>query len=321
MPSRQRFATSRGYSYSYIHIKSRNRRPTLLLLHGWPSHMDDWIYQIRYFEAKGYGLVVPDLLGYGGSSNPSDAKEYRLEPISRDLAELLDQLQLEKVVGVGHDWGATILSRFAIYHPARLSAVAFLGIGASSPNAPFDLDTINAMTKKAAGMEMLGYITYITRDPTSQQTMEKNAEAVMDVMFTADPKTWDVHLRPLGGLKTFVEEDGRQGVGSWFPPELQRQHLEIFGKIDGYLGPSRYYVMLDENLSVPDEDRLKDFKITQPALLVVPGDPAASAEMQVQMLSAWVPNLIVTAVESGHWVHMERSDETNLAIEGLLEKL
>ncbi|RYP52948.1 hypothetical protein DL768_001942 [Monosporascus sp. mg162] len=321
LPSRQKFTTSRGYSYSYIRIPSKEGKPTLLLLHGWPSHIDDWIYQIKYFKSKGYGLVVPDLLGYGDSSSPSDTNVYRLKPMSQDLAELLDHVKLLRVVGIGHDWGATILSRFALYHPDRLSGLVFLAVGPPSPGTRFDLGMANELTKKATGMEMFGYIAYIARDPAAQQMMEKNAESVMDVMFAADAKTWDTHFHPLGGLKKFVEEGRRQEVAHWFPPELRKRHLETFGREGGYLGSSRYYVMMTENLSTPDEEELRDFKLPHPTIFVTPREPAAVANLQKQMLSSWAPDLKVTTVDAGHWVHMQRPEETNQVIDELLEGL
>ncbi|KAM0815537.1 putative AB hydrolase-1 domain-containing protein [Seiridium cardinale] len=321
LPDHQSFVTTRGYRYSYIRTPGQSHNQTLLLIHGWPSHIDDWFYQIRYFAAKGYGLIVPDMLGYGGSSNPGDVFAYRLRPITQDLAELLDHTHSEKVVGVGHDWGATILSRFAMYYPERVTALAFLGIGAPKPGTPFNLDIAREMAKKASGSEILGHIAYITRDSSSRRMMEQNPESVMDVMFASDPASWDRYFHPLNGFKTFVERGCRQPVGTWFTKDLRDRHLETFGRTDGYLGASRYYMMLDQNLSVPDEKGYEDFTIKQPVLLIVPNEPASASQMQAQMLSVWASRILVVQVDSGHWVHMERSDEANQAIEELMSNV
>ncbi|KAH6639918.1 Alpha/Beta hydrolase protein [Truncatella angustata] len=301
LPPRQLFFTSRSYHYSYIHITGASNRGTLLLIHGFPSHIDDWIHQIRYFESRGYGLLVPDMLGYGESSAPAEADAYRLKLISQDLAELLDHAQLEQVVGVGHDWGVTILSRLAIYHPRRLKALALLGIGAPKPGTTFDLDGINSMAKEATGSEMLGYVTYISRDPESHQMMEEHAESVMEIMFASDSQSWGLHLHPSGGFKSFVEGGFRQPVGTWFVEELRRRHLEAFRRPNGYRGPSCYYKMLDLNLSVSDEVEFANFIIEQP-----------------QMLSVWASDVVTLRVNSGHWIHLERGDETSQALERLL---
>jgi soluble epoxide hydrolase/lipid-phosphate phosphatase len=319
---RESFETARGYKYSYLYCPCAGAKPTLLLIHGWPSHAEDWLYQIRYFRAKGYGLLVPDMLGYGASSSPPDTADYRLKCLCDDVAQLLNHRQLSKVVGIGHDWGATILSRFAVYYPERLEAAAFLGVGPACPGAPFDLDAINEATRKATGTEMLGYIFYISRDGAAPPMMEKNAPSVMDVLFTADPSTWTTHFHSLQGFKTFVEQGRRQRIGDWYPAELRARHLEVFSRRDGHLGPSQYYKMLDQNLSRRDEEGLGEFKMgVFPKLLVIPEQPAAATEMQIGMLNSWAPGLVVVTVDSGHWVHLERSEETNRAIETMVMQL
>ncbi|KAH8647108.1 putative epoxide hydrolase [Xylariales sp. PMI_506] len=349
LPTRQQFQTSRNYTYSYIHIPPQDQRPTLLMIHGWPSHIDDWIYQIRHFEARGYGLLVPDMLGYGHSSSPIDDKAYCLRALCEDLTELIDSVanrpqhgknggagrgnkekkkEIETrpamVVGVGHDWGATILSCLAAYHPKRLLAAVFLGIGPAAPGggpaSAFDLDAINAATRAQMGREQLGYIAWVARDPEAPGVMEAHAESVMDVLFAADPTSWELHFHPLGGLKRFVEAGRRQDVGAWFPEPLRRRHLETFGRAGGHLGPSRYYRVLDQNLSAAEGqwELAADFQLAVPALLVV---PRKVADMHKQILSTWVPRFTTITVDSGHWVHMERSDETNRAIDDLLGRL
>lgn len=74
--------------------------------------------------------------------------------------------------------------------------------------------------------------------------------------------------------------------------------------------------MLGQDPSLGDEEGLGDFKRGMfPKLLVVPGQPAAATEMQIDMLRSWAPGLVVVTVDSGHWVHLERSEEANRALE------
>ena len=55
--------TSRGYNYHYFYTAPAEGRPTLLLLHGFPTNSLDWEHVVDYFSKKGYGAIVPDLLG------------------------------------------------------------------------------------------------------------------------------------------------------------------------------------------------------------------------------------------------------------------
>ena len=235
---RQSFSTSRSHVYSYIHVQSTNsERPTLLLLHGFPSHASDWIYQIEHFSSLGYGILAPDLLGYGQTSKPRNADAYRLKRMSNDLIELLDYVNLEKVIGIGHDFGSTLLSRFAAYYPEHLSACVFLAVGPPRLGTPFNVDAINSMTKEQLGYEMLGYVPFISRGPDSESIMEKNAKCVMSLLFCADEKReWRHHFRPLGAFEKFVVEDKCVDIGKWFSPGLQEAHLDAFAKAGGFAG-------------------------------------------------------------------------------------
>lgn len=101
----KRLAVTPTITYAYIHIPaSSSNVPTLLFLHGFPSSSYDWRYQIDFLSQKGYGVLVPDLLGYGDTSKPVEKEEYAYEKMCGHLARVLDEEGLRQVVGVGHDW-------------------------------------------------------------------------------------------------------------------------------------------------------------------------------------------------------------------------
>ena len=93
-----------GTTYGFIHIKPSGNKPYILLLHGFPSSSYDWRHQIDFLAKGGYGVIVPDLLGYGDTDKPADPKSYRLKKMAGETAALLDTLQIDKVIGVSHDW-------------------------------------------------------------------------------------------------------------------------------------------------------------------------------------------------------------------------
>ena len=57
------FRTSRGYTYHYFHAAPQGDKPTLLLLHGFPTMSQDWATIVPALRKEGYGFIVPDLLG------------------------------------------------------------------------------------------------------------------------------------------------------------------------------------------------------------------------------------------------------------------
>lgn len=153
-----------GRTYSYILIPAKESRPTILFLHGFPSSSFDWRHQIAHFSRLGYGVLVPDLLGYGQTSKPLEPAEYTGKRVVHDLAELLDIEGLSKVHGVGHDFGSPLLGRFWSYFPHKLISCAFLSVPYTPPGIKFDIDGYNAYSKQQLGFEKYGYMRFMATD-------------------------------------------------------------------------------------------------------------------------------------------------------------
>ena len=94
-----------GTTYSLVSVPAADpQKPTFLLLHGYPSSSWDWRHQIAQLKNAGYGVVAPDLLGYGGTDKPEELGAYTMKRMSGHVKEILQKEGLEKVVGVAHDW-------------------------------------------------------------------------------------------------------------------------------------------------------------------------------------------------------------------------
>lgn len=98
------FRVSRGFNYHYFYAPAQGTKPTLFFLHGNPSTATDWERIVPYFTKKGYGALVPDMLGYGDTDKPTEAEQYVSSAMCRNLVDLLDHEGLDKVIAVGHDW-------------------------------------------------------------------------------------------------------------------------------------------------------------------------------------------------------------------------
>lgn len=97
--------STRGYSYYYYcSLPQDTSKPILLLLHGFPSLSRDWMHVVLFFESQGYGIIAPDLLGYGGTDKPTDAESYRMKLMAKDIIDILDHERVASAVAIGHDW-------------------------------------------------------------------------------------------------------------------------------------------------------------------------------------------------------------------------
>ncbi|KAL4245655.1 AB hydrolase superfamily protein [Abortiporus biennis] len=196
--------TSRGYTYSYFVSTSKSTaKPTLLFLHGFPSTSYDWHYQAQYFASRGHGVIIPDMLGYGGSDKPTDPLSYRSSLVTRDLIEILDKEGIKKVVGIGHDLGCLFLSRLASYFPERISAYAFFA-GAYIPVYPdLSAQALNTYLKARHGYDIYGYWFFFNREDAGT-LIEKNFQTFFSIMYPHEPSIWRTHMGPMNAFYTSV---------------------------------------------------------------------------------------------------------------------
>ena len=98
-------------------------RPTLLLLHGFPtsSHM---FRELIPALADQYHLVAPDYPGYGYSSMPGvDEFDYSFDNIARLIKKITDEIGLERFSLYLMDYGAPIGFRIATSQPERIDSL------------------------------------------------------------------------------------------------------------------------------------------------------------------------------------------------------
>jgi pimeloyl-ACP methyl ester carboxylesterase len=111
------FTTDRGPVY-YRSAPAADVPP--LYLHGIPTSSDDWI---PFLELT--GGIAPDLIGFGRSSKGGHL-DYSLDGLVAFVAELLDELGVDRVRLVAHQWGAAVGAGFAARHPGRVEQLALL---------------------------------------------------------------------------------------------------------------------------------------------------------------------------------------------------
>ncbi|KAG6861576.1 hypothetical protein C0995_014872 [Termitomyces sp. Mi166 len=147
-----------------------------------------WRYQIGPWVRKGYRVVVPDMLGYGGTDKPQDPSDYSTRRLCADLAALLDLLAVQRAVVIGHDWGAFTAGRFALWHPDRLLSLIMLSVPYTPPSQMYM--PIEEVVKLAPNLAYQAYFA----DPASTSPIENDA-----------PEPQDNHTRR-GGLLELVRD-------------------------------------------------------------------------------------------------------------------
>lgn len=104
--------------------ESGDGQPTIVLLHGLPD--DSRIYGcLQPRLAAAHRTVAPDFLGWG-SSQPNDGLSLGFGMLDRTLTQILDALELERVVLVAHDMSGPAAVRWTAAHPERAAALVLL---------------------------------------------------------------------------------------------------------------------------------------------------------------------------------------------------
>lgn len=86
----------------------RNRKPTIVFLHGFGSSAEIFEHQLQYFSSLGYPCIAPDMLGHGMSSAPGRSRDYNFAKLLKDLDAVLHHYAFkpgEKCVLVAHNYG------------------------------------------------------------------------------------------------------------------------------------------------------------------------------------------------------------------------
>jgi pimeloyl-ACP methyl ester carboxylesterase len=97
----------------------------VLCLHGWPQHWYEW-RQLMPALADRHRVLALDLRGFGWSEAPRDG--YEKENMATDVLAVLDELGLERVKLVGHDWGGWIGFLLGLRAPQRFERFLALNI-------------------------------------------------------------------------------------------------------------------------------------------------------------------------------------------------
>ena len=110
--------TSEKYKTNY-YFKKVNERNPIVFIHGVGLTNEIWEPQIDFF--KNHNVLTYDLLGHG--KTPLQKKQLNFEDFIRQLKNLVDELNLNKIHLVGFSLGSLIARHFAAIYENKLSSL------------------------------------------------------------------------------------------------------------------------------------------------------------------------------------------------------
>jgi pimeloyl-ACP methyl ester carboxylesterase len=100
--------------------------PPIVLAHGLASNSRIWDDVARLL-AERYRVVALDQRGHGLSDRPTDG--YTFDKVVGDLIGVMDALEIELPVLVGHSWGGNVVLACAAAHPDRVRGLVLVDGG------------------------------------------------------------------------------------------------------------------------------------------------------------------------------------------------
>ncbi|PPQ94482.1 hypothetical protein CVT25_001115 [Psilocybe cyanescens] len=317
----------RGFKYHYYYSPAAQGQATLLLLHGFPATSYDWRKQVAYFQPKGYGIIAPDLLGSGGSSAPIDVAAFRMNDVARDIIHILDAERVDKVVGFGHDWGSVPLSRLSMLHSDRVSAFVWMTLPFVPPyTEPFDLEAGMQFAKSLLGYEAYSYWQFFISEK-APEIIEKNVttqiESFNQLLYPKDPACWLDYLAVRGKTEEWLVNNKQPGRPAYLS-DLEFDKLSSDTLKTGIRSSLNWYKAQVTNLGLDDNKKIpaENHKIKAPSFFAAAGkDCIAVPEMGIATIGRYSDQVTTVEFDAGHWVHIERSEEVNKAVEDWLVSL
>ncbi|PLW29637.1 hypothetical protein PCASD_16749 [Puccinia coronata f. sp. avenae] len=127
-----------------------------------------WRYQIVDLVSRGYRVIAPDLLGFGGTSKPKEVEAYGKAGMCKSLIEILEHEGVkEKITIVSHDWGSIVAARFLTYHPEKVELWVTLCVPPTAPGQlPRGVDYLALIRKH---IPQFGYQIYFMSEQSGEE--------------------------------------------------------------------------------------------------------------------------------------------------------
>ncbi|KAF7729755.1 hypothetical protein EC973_003833 [Apophysomyces ossiformis] len=298
-----------GIRLHYVDENSSSKNP-IILFHGWPDLWFGWREQISFLVQLGYRVIVPTLRGFGETDAPKCPSEYGFKTVSKDIAELLDHLQLPTVTVLGHDWGGLLAWRFTQFYPNRVKAVASF----CTPYRPESKEpiTLEDIVQRFPNFK---YQLYLAKDPAAEKEINAHTRQFFIRLFRPIAEMKAPLIDPESGR--IVEGRKQLEKSDALPEQVLDYYVEQYTRSGANGGLNWYRQVEHNNQECKDLDHIID----KPALMVAADRDAALPAKMTEGMKDYIPNLEQHLVKgSGHWILWEKPEECNQILENWLTK-
>jgi pimeloyl-ACP methyl ester carboxylesterase len=283
--------------------------PAVVFCHGFPELGFSWRHQLDPTAAAGFRAIAPDLRGYGGSDAPEPVAAYDIHHLCGDLVGLLDALEIERAIFVGHDWGGLVTWSLPALHPDRIAGI----VGVNTPYLPrTPIAPTQLMRAMVGGRDERMYMLWFQEPGVAEGVLDADPALLFDRLLRTGVPLEEI-ARRMGGemdMNPFRRLAELEPIGEPVGTPAERAHyVEVFRRT-GFRGGINWYRNLDRNWETAPGVGVA--KVEAPCLMVTAEwDPVLRPEMAGAM-PGLCPDLETVGIERcGHWTPQERPAELN----------
>ncbi len=200
--------------------------PTVVLLHGFPTHGVLWRRVTRRLPEL--HTLAPDLLGLGDTV-VSPYEDFGAAMQADLLLDWLDGRGVEQAVLVGHEQGGAVAQQIVANHPERVAGLVLVA-SVAYDNWPIPLAAQIMRLARTPGADVLAYALDLPRRVAANGLIGFG-RAVYDAD-VLDPDIVDEYLRPL------LTTEGRERARRFLLAGDDRVTLECLPGLRAYTGPA-----------------------------------------------------------------------------------
>jgi len=295
----------------------------VVFCHGFPELAFSWRHQVKALSEAGFRAIAPDQRGYGLTDRPAEMLLYGLKYLCDDMAGLLDALEIDKAVFVGHDWGGGVVWSMVRLHPDRCLGVVGLNTPCQRPpNLPPP-----ARSEESLIVRTENYYTVQFQKPgRAEAALGRDIRKTFE-MFLRKGDIWDKEAfaklpedspeRQMDLLKMLdrVDPPGHP----FLPADVMDYFVETFS-ITGFTGGLNWYRAAASSFAAFADAK---WEIEVPSLYIGAENDVILPPSSADGMEDFIADLEKhTVLESGHWTQQEQPEEVNrVLIDWLRRKL
>jgi len=260
----------------------------ILLLHGFPDSKEVWKNQIPVLIEAGFRVIAPDLRGYGDAPSPLEKEKYTIPILMSDAIGILDELGLDKVHLIGHDWGASLSWQLAYYYEHRFNSLTVLSVGFPGNSAWSSMEQ----------RQKSWYFYLFLQEGLAEKTFADN-----DWKFTKEVLAGHIQIEDV--IQRLQKPNALTTALNWYRGNMQNMLTQ----------PNVDYKSTNEKPEIPQK------KIKLPVLGIWSNMDFALTEAQMKQSTDFATNFTYKKIEgAGHWMMLDKPKEVNLLILNFLRK-